>query len=318
MHLGVDLGTTRVAVATRSKGIVLRMPALVAADRNSGRIVAVGEEAQKLLAQPAGSIVPVRPLRDGAVASREAAEAVLEACLKKVRGLPLSRPDVWVSVPSEVTPVERRGVVEAALAAGARRAHSVPAPLAAAVGAGLQVEEPEGLMVVDIGGGCSDVGVISLRSVVVPGTIRVGGNRMDEAVGRMLRRVHNLMAGEATVENLKLQLGSALPSGENRTLDINGQDLVDGLPRTVTVTEEEVRSALEEPLIQIVDGLRAVLERTPAELSGDIYRSGILLTGGAARLRGLDQLLERLLGVPTRLAAQPEDCVALGAARLGG
>lgn len=319
MHLGVDLGTTWVKVATTSRGVILREPTLVAVERNSGKIVETGEKAARLLqsqSPTAGSLVALRPVREGVVASLEAADALLHHVFKRANRYRVWRPTVSIGVPAEVTKVERRAVVEAAIKAGARRAEPVPCPLAAALGARLDLSEPEGHMVVDLGGGCTDVGILSMQSLVVAGTVRLGGQQMDESIQRMLRRVHGVMIGEATAEQLKLQLGTAFPQPSQRTMDVNGQDLVDGLPRTVTVSESEVREALEQPLGEIVAGLRQVLERTPPELSGDVYERGIVLTGGAARLVGLDTMLERLLGVKVRVADQPEDCVALGACRL--
>ncbi len=315
MHLGVDLGTTWVTVATSSRGVLLREPTLVAVERNSGRIVEVGEKAAKALGTGSG-LVPVKPVREGVVASVEATDALLSQVFKRANKFRVWRPTVAITVPAEVTQVERRAVVEAAMKAGARRAETVPVPLAAAYGAKLDLSQPEGHMLVDVGGGSTNVGIVSMQSLVVAGTIKVGGQHMDEAIVRMLRRVHGVMVGESTAEHLKLQIGTAFPGQGHRTLDVNTQDLVDGLPRTVAVSEDEVREALEQPLGDIVTGLRAVLERTPPELSGDVYQRGILLTGGAARLTGLDTMLERLLGVKVRLADQAQDCVALGAARM--
>lgn len=316
MHLGVDLGTTWVTVATASRGVLLREPTLVAVERNSGKIMEVGEKAARALST-SGGLVPVRPVREGVVASLEATDALLHQIFKRANKFRVWRPTVAITVPAEVTQVERRAVVEAALKAGARRAEPVPVPLAAALGAGLDLKEPVGHMIVDLGGGCTDIGVVSMDSLVVAGTVRIGGQQMDEAIVRMLRRVHSVMIGEATAEQLKTELGSAFPGPGQRSLEINGQDLVDGLPRTVAVGESEVREALEQPLGEIVAGLRLVLERTPPELSADIHRHGILLTGGAARLTGLSTMLERLLGVAVRVADNPQDCVARGAARLG-
>lgn len=316
MHLGVDLGTTFVTVATASRGVILREPTLVAVERNSGKIAEVGEKAARLLATSSG-LMPVRPVREGVVASLEAADALLNGIFRRANRYRVWRPTVAITVPAEVTQVERRAVVEAATKAGAKKVEPVPKPLAAAYGARLDLSQPEGHMIVDLGGGSTDVGIVSLDSLVVAGTVRVGGQQLDEAVARMLRRVHGVMIGDSTAENIKVQIGSAFPQPGQRTLDVNGQDLVDGLPRTVTVSEDEVREALEAPLAEIVAGLRRVLERTPPELSADVHGRGILLTGGAARLTGLDTMLERLLGVRVQVADQAQDCVALGAARMG-
>lgn len=316
LHLGVDLGTTFVTVATAARGVILREPTLVAVERNTGKITEVGEKAARALTTSPG-LVPLRPVREGVVASLEAADALLNQVFRRANKFRVWRPTVAITVPAEVTQVERRAVLEAALKAGAKKVETVPKPLAAAYGARLDLSQPEGHMIVDLGGGSTDAGIVSLDALVVAGTVRIGGQQLDEAVVRMLRRVHGVMIGESTAENIKIQLGSAFPQGTHRTLDVNGQDLVDGLPRSVSVSEDEVREALEQPLSEIVAGLRRVLERTPPELAADVHGRGILLTGGAAHLTGLATMLERLLGVSVRVADKAQDCVALGAARLG-
>ena len=310
LHIGIDLGTANVLLYIQGRGIVVREPSVVALDRNAGKILAVGAQALDMLGKTPSHIVAVRPLRDGVIANYTVTETMLRHFLRQAA--PLRRPTVTICVPAGVTSVERRAVREAALAAGASKAYLIEEPLAAALGAGVDMTRPGGTMVVDLGGGTTDIAVVSMRATVVSESVRVAGDRMDEAIARMLRRHHNLMVGERTAENLKIQLGSAWPTGSAREMEVRGRDLVNGLPRTVVVGSDEIREALMEPLTSILDAVHAVLERTPPELAADLLDRGIVLTGGGAQLEGLDELLRNATGVPVRVAADPITCVAIG------
>ncbi|MCL5773530.1 MAG: rod shape-determining protein [Firmicutes bacterium] len=313
MHIGIDLGTASVLVYVKGKGIVLREPSVVAIDKNTDRILAVGEQARQMLGKTPANIVAIRPMRDGVIADYEVTEAMLKYFINRVCGRRrLFRPSVMICVPAEVTSVEKRAVIEAALSAGAKRAFLIEEPMAAAIGAGLSVEEPGGNMVVDIGGGTSDVAVISLGGIVVSESIRVAGNKMDEAIVRYVRKNYNLMIGERTAEDIKIKIGSAFPQQDPLIMDIRGRDLINGLPKTISINSEETRDALEEPLSAIVEAVKSVLERTPPELAADIIERGIVLTGGGSLLRGLDQLLSKATGMPVRVADDPISCVAIG------
>lgn len=313
MHIGIDLGTASVLVYLKGKGIVLREPSVVAIDKNDDKILAVGEQARLMLGKTPANIVAIRPLRDGVIADYEVTEAMLKYFINRVCGKRrLFRPSVMICVPAEVTSVEKRAVVEAALSAGARRAFLIEEPMAAAIGAGLPVDEAGGNMVVDIGGGTSDVAVISLGGIVVSESIRVAGNKMDEAIVRYIRKTYNLMIGERTAEEIKIKIGSAYPQDEPLSMEIRGRDLINGLPKTLIINSEEIREAMEEPLLAIVDAVKAVLEKTPPELAADIIDRGIVLTGGGALLRGLDMLLSKATGMSVRLADDPISCVAIG------
>lgn len=310
VHIGIDLGTANVLLYVQGRGIVVREPSVVALDRNAGKILAVGAQALDMLGKTPSHIVAVRPLRDGVIANYTVTETMIRHFLRQAA--PLRRPTVTICVPAGVTSVERRAVREAALAAGATKAYLIEEPLAAALGAGVDMSRPGGTMVVDLGGGTTDIAVVSMGATVVSESVRVAGDRMDEAIARMLRRHHNLMVGERTAENLKIQLGSAWPIGSAREMEVRGRDLVNGLPRTVVVGSDEIREALMEPLTSILDAVHAVLERTPPELAADLLDRGIVLTGGGAQLEGLDELLGNATGVPVRVAADPITCVAIG------
>lgn len=314
MHMGIDLGTASVLVYVRGRGIVLSEPSVVAIDKNTDRILAVGEQARQMLGRTPANIVAIRPMRDGVIADYEVTEAMLKYFINRVygRGWRLFRPYVMICVPAEVTSVEKRAVIEAALSAGAKKANLIEEPMAAAIGAGLSVEEPGGNMVVDIGGGTTDVAVISLGGIVVSESLRVAGNKMDEAIVRYIRKNYNLMIGERTAEDLKIQIGSAYPPQEPLSLNIRGRDLINGLPKSISVTSMEVMEAIEEPVSSIVEAVKSVLERTPPELAADIIDRGILLTGGGALLRGLDELLTKSTGMPVKVADDPISCVAIG------
>ena len=312
------MGTANVLVYVKGKGIVLREPSVVAKDVRNNRTIAVGEEARQMLGRTPSNIQAIRPLRDGVIADFEVTEAMLNYFIKKVTraGSFLSffrpKPSVVICVPAEITSVEERAVRDAAKLAGARNVDIIEEPMAAAIGAGLPVNEPTGNMVVDIGGGTTDVAVISLGGIVVSQSLRVAGNKMDEAIIRHIRRVYNLMIGERTSEEIKIKIGSAHRLEQELLMEIRGRDLINGLPKTVKITSEEVREALQEPIQAIVEAVKAVLEKTPPELAADIIDRGIIMTGGGALLRGLDQLLTEVTGIPAIVADDPLSCVAVG------
>ena len=308
MDIGIDLGTANVLVHVKGKGIVLREPSVVAKDMNTGKILAVGEEARQMLGKTPAHIQAIRPLRDGVIADFEVTEAMLSYFIKKVMKdrswwstIVKPKPRVIICVPAEITSVEERAVKDAAKLAGARSVDIIEEPMAAAIGAGLPIDGPSGSMVVDIGGGTTDVAVISLGGVVVSQSLRVAGNKLDDAIVRYIRRVYNLMIGERTAEEIKIKIGSAYKLEQELAMEIRGRDLINGLPKTVKITREEIREAL-----------KAVLEKTPPELAADIIDRGVILTGGGALLRGLDKLLSEVTGVPAIVADDPLSCVAIG------
>jgi len=307
-----------VLVYVRGKGIVLREPSVVAKDVRNNRTLAVGEEARQMLGRTPSNIQAIRPLRDGVIADFEVTEAMLSYFIRKVTraGTFLSffrpKPSVVICVPAEITSVEERAVRDAARLAGARSVDIVEEPMAAAIGAGLPIDGPSGNMVVDIGGGTTDVAVISLGGIVVSQSLRVAGNKMDEAIIRHIRRVYNLMIGERTSEEIKIKIGSAHRLEQELSMEIRGRDLINGLPKTVKITSEEVREALTEPIQAIVEAVKSVLEKTPPELAADIIDRGIIMTGGGALLRGLDVLLGEVTGIPVLVADDPLSCVAVG------
>ncbi len=319
MDIGIDLGTANVLVHVKGKGILVREPSVVAKDTRSGRTIAVGEEARQMLGKTPEYIQAIRPLRDGVIADFEVTEAMLNYFIKKVmknRSLLATffkpKPRVTICVPAEITSVEERAVRDAAKLAGARTVDLIAEPMAAAIGAGLPIDGPMGSMVVDIGGGTTDVAVISLGGIVVSESIRLAGNKLDEAVIRYIRRVYNLMIGERTAEEVKIKIGSASRLESEFAMEIRGRDLINGLPKTVKITSEEIREALSEPVAAIVDAVKAVLEKTPPELAADIIDRGVILTGGGALLRGLDTLLAEVCGIPVIVADDPLSCAALG------
>lgn len=315
-EIGVDLGTVNVLVYVKGKGIVLQEPSLVAISVDEDRIVAVGEEARAMLGRTPGAFEVVRPLRDGVIADYLVTERMLYYFLRKAGGVSrLLRPRVMISVPYGVTSVERRAVREAALDAGAGRAHLIPEPIAAALGAGLPIDTPSGNMVVDLGGGASEAAVISMNGIVVANSVRIGGVRLDETIAAYVRRKYNLLIGEPTAEEIKIRIGCALPLDDSLTMEVQGRDQVSGLPRTIELTSEEIAEALEEPLAAILNMIRSVLERTPPELASDIIERGIALVGGTALLRRMDDLITQEIGVPAWVAEAPMACVALGAGK---
>lgn len=314
--IGIDLGTATVIIFIRDKGVVLREPSVVAMDQNNGKILAVGEDAKQMLGRTPGNVVAVRPLRDGVIADYTMTEVMLRQFIKKVTSgfERLVRHRVMICVPSGATDVERRAVLEAAIEVGAKEAYLIEEPMAAAIGAGLDVGEPRGNMVVDIGGGTTDIAVISLGGIVVSESLRVGGDKFDEGIARYVRKKFNLAIGEQTAEDLKINIGTCYPRDE-MTMDIRGRDLVHGLPRQVRITSSDVAAAIEESVNAIVGGIRRVLELTPPELAADIIDRGIILTGGGALLRGLPELVTDQTEINTIVADHPLECVALGTGR---
>lgn len=315
-ELGIDLGTANILVYMRGKGVVLREPSVVAISQTTKRVLAVGEEARLMLGRTPGNITAIRPMSDGVIADYTTTRKMLEHLIRKVVGHKrIFKPRVLVCVPSNVTDVERRAVLQAAREAGAGEAYTIEEPMAAAIGAGLPIATPGGNMVVDIGGGTTDIAVISLEGIVISRSLRVGGNKMDEVIARHVRAAHNLMIGDRTAEEIKIKIGSAYPLEQELVMEVRGRDLVAGLPRTVVATSEEIRQALSEPVTQIVERVRSVLEETPPELSADIIERGVWLTGGGALLRGFDKLLSAATDIPVFVAEDPLSCVALGTGR---
>lgn len=311
--IGIDLGTATILVYIKGQGIVLNEPSVVAKDLDSDRILAIGEEARRMIGRTPGNIVAVRPLREGVIADYENTEQMLRYFIEKVAGKALFfKPRVMVCVPSGVTTVEKRAVLEAAIQAGAKETYLIEEPLAAALGAGLDIAEPCGSMVVDIGGGTTDVAVISLGGIVVSSSIRIAGDMFDDAIIRYMRKEQKLMIGERTAEDIKIKIGTAYTDLRNESMEVRGRDLVSGMPKTVVVTSAEIRSALAEPIGLIVDCVKNVLERTPPELASDIIDRGIVMTGGGAMLHGLDILLTKQTSIPCHLAEDPTSCVARG------
>ena len=311
--VGIDLGTANTLVYMKGKGIIMREPSVVAVDTKTDEVRCVGGEAKAVIGRTPGSIVAVRPLKDGVIADFDITANMLENFLKKACGNSMfSRPRVVICIPSGVTEVERRAVREASLRAGARQVSIIEEPMAAAIGAGLPISEPTGSMIVDIGGGTSEVAVISLGGIVASRSVRVGGDEFDQSIIAYIKRKYNLLIGERTAEDIKIQIGSAYPLEEETTLEIKGRNLVDGLPKNITIGSEEIREALSESLYKVVDAVKETLERTPPELSADIIDHGITLSGGGALLRGLDQLISTETGIDVHVAETPLDCVALG------
>ncbi len=315
-HIGIDLGTVNVLVYVRGEGIVLQEPSMVAISIEDNKIVAIGNEARSMLGRTPGAIEVAHPLRDGVIADYVVTEAMLRYFITKVCGrFPLFRPIVMISVPVGVTSVESRAVHDAAIQAGGKEAYLLPEPLAAALGAGMPVDTPTGNMIVNMGGGTSEAAVVSLNGIVVSSSVRVGGNKVDEAIAAYVRKKYNLMIGEQTAEEIKIQIGSALPLDEKMTMEVKGRDQVAGLPKTIEITSDEVTEAIAEPLAAIVSTVRSVLEKTPPELASDIIDRGMMLAGGGALLRNVDRLLTQETGVPCYVAENAIACVAFGAGK---
>lgn len=316
--IGLDLGTANVMVFVKNKGIVLHEPTVVAMDKESGRIIAVGVEARQMLGRTPGNIIALRPLRDGVIADYDVTEKMLRYFISKADGgwKFLFRPRLMICIPSGVTGVEVRAVKQAAIQAGAKEAYLIEEPLAAALGADLDISQPSGSMVVDIGGGTCDIAVLSLGGIVCSKSLRVGGDKIDEAIVKYIRREYSLAIGERTGEELKMEIGTADPQGaDNNSMEIRGRDMLSGLPRGVIVSRRQVHEAVKETLDFIVSGVKEVLENTPPELAADIVNKGIILTGGGALLDGMDRLLSRETKLPVYIADDPMSCVAKGTGR---
>jgi rod shape-determining protein MreB and related proteins len=315
-NMGVDLGTANTLVYVQREGIVLREPSVVAKRVDGGEILAVGNEAKKMIGRTPGDIVATRPMRDGVIADFDTTAAMLTYLIRNgLRGRSFLRPRVVVGIPSGVTEVEKRAVIDATLQAGAREAYLIEQPMAAAIGAGLPVSEPVGSMVVDIGGGTTEVAVIALGGIVTARSLRIAGDEMDEAIIQYARKAYNLLIGERTSEDIKIAVGSAFPQREEQTIEVRGRDLVSGLPRTVRMTSTEIREAMAEPIAGIVEAVKMTLERTPPELAADIVDRGIVMAGGGSLLRGLDRLLAEETGMPVTLTDDPLSAVVLGTGR---
>lgn len=315
--IGIDLGTANTLIFMKGKGIIMREPSVVAVDTRNDTVHYVGQDAKEVIGRTPGSIVAVRPLKDGVIADFDITASMLQIFIRKVcNNSVLARPRIIICIPSGVTEVERRAVREAAFKAGAKHVSIIEEPMAAAIGAGLPVAEATGSMVVDIGGGTSEVAVISLGGIVASRSVRVGGDELDNSIIQYIKRKYNLLIGERTAEDIKINIGSAFPLEEEATMDIKGRDLMDGLPKNIQITSEEIREALADPLSMVLDAIRTTLEKTPPELSADIIDHGITLTGGGALLRGLDQLIEKETGMPVHIAESPLDCVAMGTGRV--
>src|ERR1700760_2991484 len=314
--LAVDLGTANALVYVRGRGIVLNEPSVVALNTNNGQVVAVGVEAKRMIGRTPGNIVAVRPLKDGVIADFDVTERMPRYFIQKVhRHSRMAKPRIVVAVPSGITGVEQSAVKEAGHQAGARRVYLIEEPMGGGIGAGLPVNEPTGNMVVDIGGGTTEVAVISLGGIVTSQSIRIGGDELDQAIITFGKKEHSLMLGERTAEEIKLALGSAFPSKEEPQAEIRGRDLVSGLPKTIVISASEVRRAIEEPLNLVIDAVKTTLDKCPPELAGDVMDRGIALTGGGALLRGLDQRIREETGMPVHVADNPLDSVVLGAGK---
>ncbi|MCC2230734.1 rod shape-determining protein [Hominifimenecus microfluidus] len=311
--IGIDLGTASILVYIKGKGIVLKEPSVVAFDRDTNEIKEIGEEARKMIGRTPGNIVAIRPLRQGVISDYDITEKMLKYFIKKAMGKKtLRKPRISVCIPSGATEVEKKAVEDATYQAGAREVSIIEEPVAAAIGAGIDISKACGNMIVDIGGGTSDVAVISLGGTVVSTSVKIAGDDFDEAIVRYMRKKHNLLIGERTAEEIKIAIGSAYPRPEMTTMDVRGRNLVTGLPKTMTVTSDEMMDALKEPAMHIVEAVHNVLERTPPELAADVYERGIVMTGGGSLLRGLDELIEEKTGINTMVAEDAMTVVATG------
>ena len=311
--MGIDLGTANTLVYVKGRGIATREPSVVAIQTTTKQVLAVGEDAKKMIGRTPGDIVAIRPLKDGVIADFDVTQSMLKHFIKTAyKRRSLFQPRVVVCVPSGVTEVEKRAVEEAAVHAGAREAYLIEEPMAAAIGAGLPVQEPTGSMIVDIGGGTTEVAVISLGGIVTSRSIRVGGDELDESIVNYIKKEYNLMIGERTAENIKIDIGSADGEAEKKLMDIRGRDLVSGLPKTLEISSSEIYDALKEPVVNIIEAIKTTSEKTPPELASDIIEQGIMLTGGGALLEGIDRLIMEETGMPVRIAEEPLDCVAIG------
>ena len=310
--IGIDLGTASILVYVSGKGVILREPSVVAIDKNTGKLLKVGTDAQKMLGRTPGNIVAIRPLREGVISDYDMTERMLKEFIKKVTSFRLFKPRVIICVPSGITEVEERAVIDAGIQAGARRVYLIEEPLAAAIGAGIDITRPDGHMIVDIGGGTTDVAVISLSGIVESNSIKIAGDQFDEAVVKYIRRKHNVLIGERTAEELKTTIGAVYPLEEEQSMEIKGRCLMTGLPRSFTVTSSEMIEAFEEPTSRILEAIHSVLERTPPELVADISTNGIVMTGGGSLVSGFDKLIEEHTGIATHVADDAISCVAYG------
>ena len=315
--IGIDLGTATTLVYVKGEGVVLCEPSVVAVERGTSHVLAVGEEAKRMLGRTPGNIIAIRPMRDGVITDFEITEAMLRHFIRKVRHRRFQiRPRIVIAIPSGITEVERRAVKESAERAGARDVFLIEEPVAAAIGVGLPIQEPIGNMIIDIGGGTTEMAVISLAGIVFSKSIRIGGDEMDEAIIEYLKKTYNLMIGERTAENIKIKIGSAYPLEEELTMEVKGRDLVAGLPKTVTIASEEIREALQEPLRAILEIAKVSLERTPPELAADLIEHGIVMAGGGSLLKGLDKLISEETGLPVHVADDPLTAVARGTGKV--
>ncbi|MBW4827278.1 MAG: rod shape-determining protein [Clostridiaceae bacterium] len=314
--MGIDLGTANTLVYIKGKGIIIREPSVVAIHTNTKEVLAVGEEAKKMIGRTPGHIVAIRPLKDGVIADFNVTQSMLKYFIKKAnQKRSIFQPRVVVCVPSGVTEVEKRAVEEATIHAGARDAYLIEEPMAAAIGAGLPVQEPTGSMIVDIGGGTTEVAIISLGGIVTSRSIRIGGDELDESIVNYIKKEYSLMIGERTAEEVKIVIGSADEKGKETKMQIRGRDLITGLPKTTEITSSEIHEAMKEPISNIIDAIKFTLEKTPPELASDIMELGIMLTGGGALLNGIDRLIKSETGMPVHIAEDPLDCVAIGTGR---
>lgn len=310
--IGIDLGTATVIAYVKGKGIVLREPSVVAVDKNTGDVLAVGQEARKMLGRTPGNIIATRPLREGVISDYTVTEKMLKHFINKVCGKFIFAPRIMICIPSQVTEVEKRAVIDAASQAGARKVYLIEEPIAAAIGAGIDISKPCGNMIVDIGGGTTDIAVISLGGSVVSTSLKVAGDKFDESIVKYIKRKHNVMIGERTAEDLKVNIGCVYPKIQDMEMDIRGRDLTTGLPKTITIYSSEMLEALIEPAMMIVDAVHSVLEKTPPELASDISDKGIYMTGGGCLVDGLDKLLQEKTGINVMIAEDTVSCVALG------
>ena len=311
--IGIDLGTANTLVHVRGKGIMVREPSVVAINRETKQVLAVGDDAKDMIGRTPGNIIAIRPMKDGVIADYNVTQNMLKYFIRKAcPNGKFFKPRIIVCIPSGVTEVEKRAVEEAVMQAGAKEAYLIEEPMAAAIGAGLPVDEPMGSMVVDIGGGTTDVAVISLGGIVTSKSLRVAGDELDNSIVQFVKKNHNLLIGERTAEEVKVKLGSAYPLETEHSMEIRGRDLISGLPKTIIITSQEVRTALSEPISAIIDAIKYTLEKTPPELSSDVMDRGIMLTGGGALIRGLDKIISEETGITVLIAENPLDCVALG------
>ena len=310
--IGIDLGTASVLIYVKGQGIVLDEPSVVAIDRNNGKLLKVGADAQAMLGRTPGNIVAIRPLKDGVISDYDMTERMLKEFIHKVNGFQLFKPRVIICVPSGITEVEERAVVDAGVQAGARSVYLIEEPVAAAIGAGIDITKPDGHLIIDIGGGTTDIAVISLSGVVESASIKIAGDMFNEAVVKYIRRKHNVLIGERTAEDLKMKIGCVYPEEEEQTVEVKGRCLMTGLPKVFSVSSSEMIEAFEEPAERILEAVHSVLERTPPELVADISTNGIMMTGGGSMIHGFDKLVESRTGIATTLAENPIQCVAVG------